>query len=89
MDSKEDTRLKDAKVWTVATGANAWFFLDTLRFPSPHRPVMRKTCFPEENTAFQRLAGNTLFGSRVQSLSGSAVVMGRAIVFRLVIRNID
>lgn len=86
---KEDTRLEDAIIWTVVMPANAWFFLDTLSFPSPHRSVMRKTCFPEENTAFQRLAGNTLFGSHVQSLSGSAVVTGRSIVFRLVIRNID
>lgn len=89
LNLKEDKRLEDAIIWTVVMPVNAWFFLDTLSFPSPHRSVMRKTCFPEENTAFQRLAGNTLFGSHVQSLSGSAVVMGCSIVFRLVIRNID
>lgn len=88
MNLKDDTMLKDAIILTVLMRANAWLFLHTHSFPSPHRSVMRKTCSPEKNTAFQRMGGNLFFAS-VQILSGSAVAVSRSVVFRLVIRNID
>lgn len=51
---------------------------------------MRKLVLKKKTHSFPK-AGlkHTLFGSHVQVLSGSAIVMGHSIVFRLVIWSID
>lgn len=57
--------------------------------PFPSQMVMRKTCFREKTWLSKAGKNPTLFNSYGQILSGSALVMGRSIVLRLVIQGID
>lgn len=63
---------------------------DTLNLPSARQASNEKNLFYSSKHVFPRLDGNTFFfGSHDQILSGSVIVMGLSIVFRLVIWSID
>lgn len=85
-----DTRFKKVIIFTVLMGVNAWFMLRTLSLPSATKVSNEENLFCSSKHGFPKAGWkHTLFGSHVQILSGSAIVMGCSIVFRLVIWSID